>query len=341
MKRFSSALLLLAVVAAGCKPYDVPEYKEIDTSHTAFLVPLEGNTEKQSVLESEDFLRKNLVSVKRVQIPHKWHSTGRFWFSGKWVPTVRLITIDRAPITREWVAASTQGTSSRDEAIWIESSDSVGFSTGITCTARISDHDDAIKFLYNYSGIPLSQIMDTEIRARIQKVMAHFAAGSKMDQLREQKREMLQAVEEDVVPFFKQRGITITTIGQFGGFEYEDPANQKAIDKVFQAQQDQQVATAEHKAQLERNKAIKLAADGKAEALKIEAKAKAEAIQSIADAKSYEITKAKADMETYLKLKQLEIDEKRLEKWDGKYPLYYLGGGRSPQLIMPQPAKIN
>lgn len=339
MRTLILSMFVLGIGVVGCKPYDVPEYHEIATSETAILVPLEGDTQKQAVFESEALLKKHLVSVKRVQIPHRWVSTGRLWWVGEWQPTMRLIKVDRKPVTREWTSDQSSGTSHKNEAIWVESSDSVGFSTGVTCTARIVDHGDSIKFLYNYSGVTLEQIMDTEVRARVQKVMADFAAGYSMDELRPKKKEMMAEVEKDVVPFFADRGITITTLGQFGGFTYENPEVQKAIDDVFKAQQDEQVAKAEHKAQLERNKAVKLKADGLAEAAKAEAKGKAEAIQSIADAKAYEIHKAEKSLETYLKLKQLEIESQRLEKWDGKYPLYYLGSGgdNMPRLILPSP----
>ena len=36
----------------GCKPYDEPEFEEIDTSETGFLIPLEGDIEDQTSFES-------------------------------------------------------------------------------------------------------------------------------------------------------------------------------------------------------------------------------------------------------------------------------------------------
>ena len=160
----------------------MPEFKEIETSHSAFLVPLEDDSETQVTFASEEFLKRHKISTKRIEIPHRWVQQGRWWFDGEWVGTKRLITVDRAPITREWVASRDQGTSNKDEALWVESQDSVGFSTGITCTARIPDEDAAIKFLFNYPGGSLANVMDTEIRARIQKVMARKAAEYIMDE---------------------------------------------------------------------------------------------------------------------------------------------------------------
>ena len=322
-------LSLFAVYATGCmRSYDVPEFQEVSNSETAFLVPLTGDTGRQTGFDSQKYLADRKVAVKRVQIPHEWVQTGRWSHTGQWVPTVRLIKVDRAPVTREWTAERESGTSDKNQAIWVESQDSVGFSTGITCTARIPDDQAAVKFLFNYPSGSIETVMDTEIRARVQMVMAEFANDVTLsDLLGPNKAELIASVREDVVPFFEQRGIEITTIGQFGGFRYENPKIQEAIDQVFEAQQDEEVARAEGVAQLERNKAIKLAAEGKAEATKLEAMAEAEAIKTVAEAKAFEIEKAQENSTTYLALKQLELEKARTEKWDGQYPLYYLGSG--------------
>ncbi len=341
MKTLWMLTMLPALMVVGCRPYDVPEFQEIETSHTAFLVPLEDDDDKQLTFASEEFLGKHKIATKRVQIPHKWVQKGRWWFSGEWIGTKRLITVDRAPITREWTASADQGTSAKNEALWVESQDSVGFSTGITCTARIPDEASAIKFLFNYPGGSFANVMDTEIRARIQNVMARKAAEYIMDELRSKKNEIMDEIDADVIPFFEDRGIEITTIGQFGGFTYENKEIQQAIDNVFKAQQDEEVAKAEYMAQVERNKTVELAAEGKAMAAQKEAEGKAEAIKSVADAQAYEIEQALESEEFYLRLKQLELEEKRLEKWDGRYPtnLMSLGGSDSlPNLILPIPA---
>ena len=42
-------LLVVGLIAGRSviRPYDVPEFQEIDTSDSAFLIPLEGDTTKQ------------------------------------------------------------------------------------------------------------------------------------------------------------------------------------------------------------------------------------------------------------------------------------------------------
>ena len=42
-------VLIFTLFISGCfiKPYDKPEYREIETSQTAFLIPLDGDASKQ------------------------------------------------------------------------------------------------------------------------------------------------------------------------------------------------------------------------------------------------------------------------------------------------------
>jgi regulator of protease activity HflC (stomatin/prohibitin superfamily) len=83
---------------------------------------------------------------------------------------------------------------------------------------------------------------------------------------------------------------------------------------------------------------VELAAEGKAMAAQKEAQGKAEAIKAVADAQAYEIEKALESEDFYLRLKQLELEEKRMEKWDGRYPNYLMNLGESgsfSSLILP------
>ncbi len=81
-----------------------------------------------------------------------------------------------------------------------------------------------MKFLFNYPSGSLESVMDTEIDPHIQTSMADFANDVTLsDLLGPRKVELIATVKEDVVPFFAERGIEVTTIGQFGGFRYETP----------------------------------------------------------------------------------------------------------------------
>ena len=328
MKTHRYLLTMAAVLslAAGCKPYDVPEFEEIDTSETGFLIPLEGDTKNQLTFESERYLDERKVATKRVQIPHRWVKTGRIYWSGDWIDLVRLVKVDRSPVTREWTADAGSGTSTSDQAIWIESRDSVGFSVGFACTAYIRE-DDTARFLYMYRSRSLAEMMDSEIRARIQQVAAEVAARYDLDDLRARKLEIIATVRDDVIPFFAKRGITITTVGMFGGFTYENPRIQGAIDETFVAQQLKVINLAKFEAQKKENDRVELEAKAMANKVRTIAMGQADAIRNVAEA-----TKAAQQDPLFLRLKPMEVEQKRIDKWDGRYPTYLmdLGSGQVP-----------
>jgi hypothetical protein len=292
----------------SCKPYQKPVYKEISNNETAFVIPLEGDVGGQAKFGSKEQLEKHKVATKRIEIPTRWNQTGRHAENGEYIPTVTVIVVDRSPITRNWEAAN----KGKDNAIWVESSDSVGFSMGFNCTAFIKEEDTAT-FLYWYSSGGLSGVMDTEIRGRIQQVAAEESAKFPLDELRDKKNEIASSVRGDIIPFFAERGITITTVGMFGGMTYENPEIQKSIDGVFVAQQQKNVALAKYEAQKKENERVVLEAEGVAKQRQIQAEAEAKAITSLTQAVAQ-------GGENYLQLKSLEVQGKQIEKWDGKLP---------------------
>jgi hypothetical protein len=340
------AIGTMSIVAmTGCvRPYDTPEYAEIDTSETGFLIPLEGNSGHQAKFQSEEYLRELKVAAKRVQITHRWSQEGRLINSGRWIPTVRLIKVNRSPVTREWTAEANTGTAERNQAIWIESSDSVGFSMGFTCTAFIPE-EQAAKFLYWYPTGSLSNVMDAEVRGRIQQVAAEIAAKYPLDALRARKQEISDAVKNDVTNFFAQRGIVITTVGMFGGMTYENAEIQKAIDNTVIAQQLKVVNEAKWEAQQRDNDRVTLEANaiaerarriaaGEADAKKIAAAAEAQAIRDVNKA----LAGAGQNPLLY-RLRSLEVERARIERWNGEYPQYLLQtASGSPNLMLQLPA---
>jgi len=337
VNKVAGAAMLLAgfsfLSLPSCKPYQKPIYKEIKSNETAFVIPLEGDTASQVKFDSKAALEKHKVGTKRIEIPTRWSQTGRGPGSGEWIQTVNIIIVDRSPITRNWVAGD-RGTSEEDQAIWVESSDSVGFSMGFNCTAFIKEEDTA-QFLYWYSSGSLASVMDSEIRGRVQRVAAEESAKLPLDDLRDKKNEIAAAIQKDVIPFFSERGITVTTVGMFGGMTYENPEIQKSIDNVFVAQQQKNVALAKYDAQKKENERVILEAQGVAEQKTITAEADAKQRQIQADAEAHAIatlTKSIADGGTnYLNYKQMEINLKQAERWDGSLPKI-TGGSVVPML---------
>jgi len=336
-------------LTSGCmRAYDRPEYVEIDTSETGFLIPLEGDTTVQARFQSEDYLKQRKVAAKRVQITHRWSQEGRLPGDGRWIPLVRLVKVNRSPLTREWNTSETttaNGAIQRaDRAIWIESADSVGFSMGFTCTAFISE-EDAAKFLYWYPSGSLADVMDHEVRGRIQQASAEVAAKYPLDGLRGRKQEIADAVKKDVTNFFATRGVTITTVGMFGGMTYENPEIQRSIDQTFIAQQLKVVAQAKFEAQKKENERLELEAQGLAEKARRDAQGQSDARKTSAagEAEAIRLINAAASEAEknplLLQLKTLEMERSRIEKWDGHYPQMWLAGSASggPNLMFQVP----
>lgn len=233
MKTKLLTLIALATIAlAGCKPVNIPDVKTIEPSQTAFLVPLEGETSKQSSFDSEAFYTKSKVATKRVTISKRWRQTGRAWFAGEWIPEMRLLVVERKPETREWVSDKGDDTNA---GIRSESRESIGFLAGMNISAQI-DEPDAAKFLYRYNNKPLHAIMDDEIRARIEGKFVEQCSKYDLDQLLLNKQLIMDAVRTDVIPYFRERGITITVLGLKGNFVYADNI-QESINAKFTAEQ--------------------------------------------------------------------------------------------------------
>ena len=150
--------------------------------------------------------------------------------------------MDKSPVTREWTADPNTGTSKRNEAIWVMTSDQVEFSTGWTCTARIAARDAAVKFLHNYPSGSLQSVMDTEVRAKLQAEFGLEVTDVPMDELRKNATPHIKNVVKTLTTFFAERGITITNLGITGGFVYKDKAIQDMLVKVFNAEQEKAIA---------------------------------------------------------------------------------------------------
>ena len=292
-----SGLLLLFTLSSCIKPYKKPILMTISPSQTAFLIDLEGNTKnKQASFASEEFLKEKKVATKRIELNQRWLQTGRRSWSGKWIPTQELIIVERKPATREWTARPDTGTSSKDEGIEAESMDSIGFIIGMACTATIRE-ENSPKFLYFYSGKTLEQVMDSEIRPRIESKFIEECGKLALKEVIISKAVILDKVRNEVIHFFEtEAGVTITNLGYKGQIQYSDPKIQAAINQEF-------IASKQRAAQKETNLM---------EIERAQAEAKAVSIRA-------------STISNQIRLKELEIKEKFIEKWDGQLSQYSMG----------------
>lgn len=298
MKKIVLVVLIMVMVFSmtGCmRPYDKPELVTISPSQTAFLIPLQGQTSDQKEFMSEKFLQDAKVATKEIQIPHRWLQEGRMSNNGKWIPSAKLIIVERKPETREWTESQSTGTSSKNEGVTAESKESIGFMARMNCSAQI-DEGNAVKFLYRYNNKTLSEIMDTEIRARVESAFVEQCSKYTLEDILLNKESIMNEVRKSVIPYFDERGITITVIGMKGEFTYLNPAIQEAIDNKFKSAQS--LVT-------QKNENERILSKAKADA-------EAVAIQS-------------QSIEKSIKLRELENQLKAIEKWDGKMPTYVSG----------------
>lgn len=315
VKKIVSVMALCMVMSCtSCrKPYDTPEFVEIQPSQTAFLVPLVGDTSEQASFESEELLEKTKVATKEVQIPHRWVQTGRKSWNGEYRPSAKLIVVERKPVTREWISTSTTE-GENNQAVFGESLDGIGIYVGMNCSAQI-DEANATKFLYRYNNTPLTKVIDTDIRAMVEDEFNKAVGKYNIADLQANKADIMNEVITNVRDHFAEYGVTITVLGMKEGISYENANIQTAIDEKFSSEQliitqqnlnDVEISKAEAAAE-----SAKIAAEADAEVLRIQADAEAEANKKISES-----------------LTENLINKIKYEKWNGEVP--YVQGDSTP-----------
>jgi hypothetical protein len=276
-----------ALCLAGCTH---PEVVEIKPNETAFLIQMDGNSKTQKAFMSEEYLTDNKVASKRVVIPYVGVPGGGFTQK---VLAAKLITVDRTPVTREWTRSEKTGTSSSNQAISVESRESIEFTVGVVLTASIPEQS-AAKFLYHYAGTPLSVIADTNIRGFVQAALAREFGRRELDVARQEKAEIFEQVLQETREAFSPKGIAIENLGYSEGMTYADTAIQKSINETFEAKM--AVQKAEQK--VKEAHQLRLAAEE--------------------FVKAKEASIAKIDLD--IRQLQAQAQMESVRKWDGRLP---------------------
>ena len=271
LRRLAASLALAAILASALSPraawayYDKTDYTEAVTimpNETAFWIPDNGgNKDSQGRMDSADYYQNNKVPLKRFIVPHQ-QLTGSGW--GPWgnyyVPTGRLILVDRTPFNREWTTSTERGTSARDEGFHCQDRDGHDVTAEITIGTSVFE-DNAAKFLYRfgvkptpgnrfdpqvvftsvYFGRSLVEVMDTVGRGEIQALVCSQISVRDMDHVNNEAAAMLASIRKDSIEFFSPYGITLDYIGWAGTFTFSDGV-QSAIDRTFIAEKDALIA---------------------------------------------------------------------------------------------------
>lgn len=235
-------VLVVALMSSCMKPYQKQKFVEVKPNETAYLIPLENGTQSaQSKLKSQDYLEKNKVVAKRIYIPTQWQQTGRHSTEGYWMPSDTVILVNRTPVTREWNAAGGGSNKTSNDAIKVESSESIGFEVCITVTASIPEEWSTL-FLYSYSGRTLSDLMDSDVRGYVQSSLTGYFGDKTLTNCQKERSSVFAQMKKDVTDHFALYGIKIMNIGSAGQFTYENKGIQDAIDEKYSSEMNIQTA---------------------------------------------------------------------------------------------------
>ena len=293
---FSAVASMMFSLTSCIKPYVMSQFVVIEPSQTAFLVPLIGDTTNQENFESEEMLNELKVATKEIQIPHRWVQTKRWSWQGEYKPSSRVIVVERKPETREWI-----NDGAVNDGIQAKTKDDIKFTVNLACTAQI-DEANAARFLYRYNNKALAEIMDDEVKTKITSAVVGECAKYNQNELSSNTETIMEKVSENVIPYFEERGITITALGLTGDFVYSDSV-QKSIDQRFQAEKEAESQEIKNQQEI----------------------ANAETEVKIAQMEAQAILETQSVMDAEIRLKELENQKAWVEKWDGSVPQVVTG----------------
>ena len=237
MKRFWFGLIASLVVVASftscIRPYDAPEYEEVDPNETAFVIPLftdnSVKTEDQVQLNATtEYYQQCMVSSKLIQIPHKWIQTGRLASSGYYTPTVKVITVDLTPHAGRWL----QNT---EQAIKVETAASQGITIPMSYTMHI-EASDAAKYLSHYRAVEFDSVINTQINRYFAGKAGEYFHEVEYKDIAKQRDIILKKAVDETKEHFKSEGITIDALAIIDGLIYDDASLQKNIDEQAKVQ---------------------------------------------------------------------------------------------------------
>jgi hypothetical protein len=239
MKRFLFLCVLLAA-APGCSGCGTI-YQEsipvvIPPDSTVHLTKEHGTPRQEKTGSGEE---ERHVYAKRVLIPTETRTLGRGVANYDYIPTVWPVMTSRRPVYRAWTEWKHKGTSEKNEAFNVESLDSINFSTGGVLICRV-DYEDTAKYRYRYSGRPLEEVVDRNVRPYFQSRMADRFGRLNLQSEGDNGKDCLtetipifKEVFQEAQQRFKEEGITIDYFGNIGGLRPDNKDIQKRLDQTF------------------------------------------------------------------------------------------------------------
>ncbi len=250
---FPAVALLLLLPAAAQAYYDKNDFTEayfILPNESAFFIPdVANNKDTQAKFGSMEYLEANKVAAKRFTIPHAKFAGSSLW-SDFYVPTGRLIIVDRTPYNREWTAPTSRGTSARNESFPCQSSEGINVTAEVAIATSVSE-ENAARFLYFfgvrppqgnrsdpqviftsvYAGRNLAEVMDSVGRGKVQALVCHEIGARTFDNVNHDINAIMDTVEKNAAAFLQSKGITLDYIGWAGTLSFDKDVQQAVNDR--------------------------------------------------------------------------------------------------------------
>jgi hypothetical protein len=222
-------------------------------NESAFWIPdTAANKDTQTSLDSEAYFTANKIAVKRFVIPHQKLGNSGGWASfDSYVPTGRMIIVDRAIYVREWTKAAERGTTAKDESFPCQTNDGLNITAEVTIAASVTEEnspkflhffgvnnppgdrsDPNVIFTSVYYGRSLTQVMDGIGRGFVQAIVCHEIGAVDFDTANKNYNAIMDSVKIAATKSLGDRGITVDNIGWAGTWTF-DPDVQRAVNDRY------------------------------------------------------------------------------------------------------------
>ncbi|MCA9188549.1 MAG: hypothetical protein R3E01_19065 [Pirellulaceae bacterium] len=228
------AIVVMSVaLGMSVRPHEPQEFVTIEPHQIAFLVSLESRKGEHIQITSVAGADTLGVDTRRVEIPHRWVSTGWLPKQGYWKPTVAIITIDRTPVTLRWHSetdASKVDPKNRDSkslfrrpSLVVESQDRQAFVMSLAGTVRITDAS-AAGYLRHYPSNTLEQVLQNEVATFVETYLTEQSLRYTGLELEQRQSELMASTEAALACHFADRGIIIDHFGAIAAITASTPS---------------------------------------------------------------------------------------------------------------------
>ncbi len=232
---------------------DKTEAVSIMPNESAFWIPDTGaNKDSQVSMDSESYYQANKIALTRFVIPHAKLANTAGWIGfDSYVPTGRMIIVDRAPYYREWTMSDKRGTSAKDESAPCQTKEGINITTEIGISTSVAEANSA-KFLHFfgvnnpvgdrsdpqvifasvYYGRSLAQVMDTIGRGLIHTAVCREIGSRGFDEANAAANDIMDKVAKEAGKFLADRGITLEYMGWAGTWSFDQDV-QRAVNNAY------------------------------------------------------------------------------------------------------------